>query len=168
MKIVMYKSTTYLWKRKRNINNLGLKWSGGHSQSLAANKFFPLPFQPGFQPPPFLPSSHPLSPDCRNDFKSAWVKRKGKNEEPRWSPDQRFCHLVHLQCANESSTSYWSMLKLPMLEVHARSRGAEGRPQRRLQLLTGSRGTALSSALCDSDRPEGTAWRCVRGGTAEG
>ena len=30
------------------------------------------------------------------------------------------------------------------------------------------RRAALSSALCDSDRAEGTAWSCVRGGAALG
>jgi len=51
------------------------------------------------------------------------------------------------------------------LDLLSPEQGSWGEPSWQLQLLTGSGGAALSSAMCNSDRARGS---CVRGGAAVG
>lgn len=142
-----------------------VKWSGEElgSQPVSSSKykFFHPPFLASSSPPSCLPLTHCLL-IAEMTLKSTWVKRKVKNEEPCSSPDQRLCRLVHLQCTNESSASYCSVLKLPMLEVRAKSRGADGRPDGGCS-SQGVEGQLWALLPVAGTGPEGTAWRCGRG-----
>lgn len=102
------KGTLIIWGWNGQDKNWGHRWS------LAVNTNSPQLFNLAFFSPLSCLHSHLESPNCWKYFKSAWIKRKWKLQMENCIEVliQDFCQWIHLQRANESSTSYWTLLEV--------------------------------------------------------